>query len=361
MGLAGCESYEGVVTYLLPDFFQLPAGVFEQPAVTPSAHARARFLAGHQEFVAACGACHLGDARTAPPLVQGSVAETAILRLIPPDPHYGARLDLRAASGASQVAISYKILAGRLPDGEAYELRVTHSELSNPAAAPLAEGTAISLRAAPPVIGFGLIAAIEESELLAAADPEDRDGDGISGRASRLAGSDEIGRFGWKAEAADFNHDAMTDSDPSGVLAFYLERLGAPPRLAPGDPREMRGGAVFASAGCAACHAPRAVARLTDTKPETEFYPYSDFLLHDMGRGLADRGTGPAALEWRTAPLWGLAHHGPDGTAYLHDGRARNLMEAILWHGGEARAARKKVRALPRDDRAALIAFLKSL
>ncbi len=365
LGLGGCEPYQGVVTYLLPDLFVLPAGAFEQPTVVPSGQMRARFLAGHQAFAAACGGCHRGDGRGAPAVAEGGLTETAILRLVPPDPNYGARLDPRAPSGASRLAISYKILAGRLPDGEAYELRVTRAELSDPAARPLAEGTAISLRAAPPVIGFGLIAAVEARTLLAKADPEDRDGDGISGRAGQAAGPEggaaELGRFGWKADAQGFAHDAMAETDPAGVLAFYLARLGAPARRAPDDPRVPRGGAIFAELGCPACHVPRAVAVAEPGTPVTEFYPYSDFLLHDMGRGLADDGSGPTAREWRTAPLWGLAWRGKAGAAYLHDGRARSLMEAILWHGGEARAARKKVRTLAKRDRAALIAFLESL
>ncbi len=365
LGLGGCESYEGVVTYLIPDFIALPTGAFEQPAVVPSGFARARFLAGHQAFAAACGACHLGDARGAPAIAEGGLTETAILRLSPPDPNYGARLDRRAPSGASRLAITYKILAGRLPDGEAYELRVARAELSDPAAKPLAEGTSLSLRAAPPVIGYGLVAAIEAGTLLAKADPEDRDGDGISGRAGQAAGPEggaaELGRFGWKADAQGFAHDAMAESGPSGALAFYLERLGAPARGAPDDPRAPRGGAIFATLGCPACHVPRAVAVADPGTPPTEFYPYSDFLLHDMGKGLADDGSGPTAREWRTAPLWGLARRGKAGAAYLHDGRARSLMEAILWHGGEARAARKKARALAKEDRAALIAFLESL
>ena len=369
LGLGGCESYGGVVTDLFPDLFALPRGAYEQPAVPLSGQARARFLAGHEAFQVACGACHLGDARAAPPLVAGTFAETAILRLVPPDPNYGARIEARAPSGVSQVAVTYKILAGRLPDGEAYELRLSRIKLTGPAAAPLAEGTAISLRAAPPVIGFGLIAAIEDSALLAAADPEDRDGDGISGRVSQIAGPDggaaKPGRFGWKADAAGFVHDGMAVSDPDGALAFYLDWLGPPLRRAPDDPRVARGGAIFEAAGCAACHPRRAVAApepgaLPNAPPRT-FFPYSDFLLHDMGRGLAEEGAGPAAREWRSAPLWGLAQRGGAGVAYLHDGRARNLMEAILWHGGEARAARKKVRALAKDDRAALIAFLESL
>lgn len=360
LGLGACETYRDVVRVLLPDLAALPLGAFEQPARPLTGPDRARFLAGHEAFQAACGACHLGDVRAAPPLVAGKFAETAILRLVPPDPNHGARLDPRTATGVSRVAVTYKALAGRLPDGEAYELRLSRIELSDPAAAPLAEGTAISLRAAPPVIGYGLIAAIEDSVLLAAADPEDRDGDGISGR-----NPSDSGRFGWKADAAGFAHDGMATADPDGALAFYLDQLGPPRRPAPDDPRVARGEAIFEAVGCAACHPRLAVAApepgAVPNAPPRSFYPYSDFLLHDMGRGLAEEGAGPAAREWRSAPLWGLGLVQSKGAAYLHDGRARNLMEAILWHGGEARTARKKVRALAKDDRAALIAFLESL
>lgn len=381
LGLSGCERYDGVVTYLLPDLFALPKGAFEQPAVVPSGFARAQFLAGHQAFVAACGACHPGDGRggdgrDAPVVVAGELTETAILRLSPPDPNYGTRLDHRAGPDGpaeARVAVTYRVLAGRFPDGEAYELRLPRSELSELTAGPLAEATAVSLRAAPPVIGAGLVAAIEDAALRARADPEDRDGDGISGRLGVKDGAedgaeggaegvvDRLGRFGWKATAAGFVHDGLGAPDD---VAGYLEKLGAPPRRRPDDPQVRRGGAVFAAAGCPACHVARAVAAASAGAsggvPETEFYPYSDFLLHDMGQGLADAGGGVLAREWRSAPLWGLSQGGADAV-YLHDGRARSLMEAILWHGGEARAARKKLRALAKEDRAALIAFLRSL
>ncbi len=377
LGLGGCEPQEGVVTYLLPDLFLLPAGAFEQPAVAPAGFARAQFLAGHQAFVAACGACHRGDGRGAPAVAEGGPSETAILRLVPPDPNYGARLDHRAGPDGpaeARVAVAYRVLAGRFPDGEAYALRLPRSALSELAAGPLAEGTSVSPRRAPPVIGTGLVAAIEEAALRARADPEDRDGDGISGRLGEVAQTEDgaaggaagPGRFGWKAAAAGFVHDGMAAPDD---LAGYLERLGAPPRRDLDDPLVRRGGAVFAAAGCPACHVPRAVAAASPGAsggvPEMEFYPYSDFLLHDMGKGLADAGGGVLAREWRSAPLWGLGlgQGGPEGAAatYLHDGRARSLIEAILWHGGEARAARKNVRALAKEDRAALIAFLESL
>ena len=347
LGLAACETYDKVVTFLLPGSIALPAGAFEQPAVPLTGPARARFVAGHEAFQAACGACHRGDDRGAPAMAAGGFAETAILRLTPPDPHYGAWLDHREASAEARVAIAFQVLEGRFSDGEAYELRLPRSEVSDFAAGPLAEGTAVSPRAAPPVIGYGLIAAI----------------------ADNATGS---GRFGWKAAAPGFAHDGLAEpaeSDGStGDLAYYLDNLGAPPRGTLDDAEVRRGGAVFATAGCPACHLPRALAGASEGTPETEFYPYSDFLLHDMGAGLADMGAGLAgagggagAQKWRTAPLWGLGRSGPEGAAYLHDGRARSLMEAILWHGGEARAARKKVRALTKRDRDALTAFLESL
>jgi CxxC motif-containing protein (DUF1111 family) len=382
LGLGGCEAYQEVVTFLAPDLVALPTGAFEQPTVTPSGQARARFLAGHQAFAAACGACHLGDGRGAPAVAGDGLTETAILRLSPPDPRYGARLDYRAGPDGpaeARVAVAYRVLAGRFPDGEVYELRLPRSELSEFAAGPLAEGTSVSLRAAPPVIGTGLVAAIEEAALRARADPEDRDGDGISGRLGAVAQTEGAaagavagpGRFGWKAAAAGFAHDALVapEGAEANDLADYLESLGAPPRRNLDDSLVRRGGAVFAAAGCPACHVPQAVAAASTVMPETTFYPYSDFLLHDMGEGLADTGGGARAREWRTAPLWGLGRgrggaegpDGPDGATYLHDGRARNLMAAILWHGGEARTARKNARALAKEDRAALIAFLESL
>jgi len=261
-------------------------------------------------------------------------------RLSPPDPNYGDRLNHRADSAEARVAVDYRLLPGRFPDGEAYELRLPRYKFTDFTAGPLAEGTAVSLRAAPPVIGTALISALEQA-------------------------TPRAGRFGWKAAAGlihtGFVHDGLADPALADDLPAYLSNLGGPPRGEVDDPRVRRGGAIFATAGCPACHRPRAVAGASEALPETEFFPYSDFLLHDMGKGLADAGKNSDARQWRTTPLWGLGQVGTGGATYLHDARARNLMEAILWHGGEARPARKKVRALVKEDRAALIAFLESL
>ncbi len=293
LGLAACESSDRAATVPLPDPIVLPAGAFEQPAVPLTEPAR--FVAGHDAFRAACGACHHGDDRGAPAITAaGAFAETAILRLNPPDPRYGTGLDHRAASAEARVAISFDVLEGRFPDGEAYELRLPRYEFSDLTAGPLADGTSVSPRAAPPMIGTGLIAAMADAVP----------------RAESGAGAMGAGRFGWKAAATDFAHDGLAEPAESegsaGDLAYYLDNIGAPARRGLDGPRVRRGGAVFATAGCPACHVPLATARLSEGMPETEFYPYSDFLLHDMGKGLADPGGDARAGDWRTAPLWGL-------------------------------------------------------
>jgi len=261
---------------------------------------------------------------------------------------------------------------------------------------------------------LGLLEAIPVQDLLANADPDDENGDGISGRPNIVWSLeyDEpmMGRFGHKAgmptimeqSAAAFAgdigistplypapHGDCTDAqincvtaphgdgdirvfevDQTGMdlVAFYSRNLGVPERTNVDDPSVLRGKEVFHTAGCAACHTPAFVTHRMDDRPEHSFqliWPYSDLLLHDMGEGLADnrpeaRATG---REWRTAPLWGIGRteQVSGHTQFLHDGRARSLLEAILWHGGEAQAARDKVVSLPKADRDALIQFLENL
>jgi CxxC motif-containing protein (DUF1111 family) len=141
-----------------------------------------------------------------------------------------------------------------------------------------------------------------------------------------------------------------------------------PARRDVGDPRVLRGREVFFDSGCASCHRPAFVTHRLDGDDPASFqliWPYTDLLLHDMGEGLADnRPEGRAnGQEWRTAPLWGIGmtQTVSGHTYFLHDGRARSLMEAVLWHGGEAQAARDRVVDMPPEDRAALIRFLESL
>lgn len=152
------------------------------------------------------------------------------------------------------------------------------------------------------------------------------------------------------------------------LVTFYSQNLAVPARRDVDDPQVLKGKQVFYETGCVACHTPKFVTR-RDAELKTHafqlIWPYSDFLLHDMGEGLADhRAVGDAnGYEWRTAPLWGigLTETVSGYQQYLHDGRARTLLEAILWHGGEAQAARDAVVEMQTEDREALIRFLESL
>ena len=257
---------------------------------------------------------------------------------------------------------------------------------------------------APPAFGRGLLEAVDESEILALADPGDADGDGISGRPNHVfdvrAGRTVLGRFGWKANnptllqqmAAAYREDIgvttpyfpreSTAGQPQAdgladdpelsqeILddaVFYVVTLAVPARRDLDDPVALKGEKLFADAGCAACHVPtlhtgpHEVAALSNQV----IHPYTDLLLHDMGEELADHRPDYEAdgREWRTPPLWGIGLTATvNGVpAYLHDGRAATLMEAVMFHGGEAEQAREAVREMSAEERRALIAFLNSL
>jgi CxxC motif-containing protein (DUF1111 family) len=290
-----------------------------------------------------------------------------------------------------------------LAEGGSVTLRVPAYTLAN-LWKPLPEPALISPRVAPPVFGLGLLEAVTEASLVAREDAGDVNGDGISGRANYVwdvrAGGLRFGRFGWKSNAPDllqqsaaaYNndmgvttpmfpaencegdrdacvaHDPDVDSATLDEVAFYIRSLAVPARRDWNDPAVQRGEKVFKAAGCAACHIPEMRTGTVAGEPwrsNQPIRPYTDLLLHDMGPGLADGRPDFAASgsEWRTPPLWGLGlslvvnGH----TFLLHDGRARDVLEAVMWHGGEAEASREKVRALPAADRQALLAFLGSL
>jgi CxxC motif-containing protein (DUF1111 family) len=265
------------------------------------------------------------------------------------------------------------------------------------------------------MIGLGLLEAVAAEDILAAADPDDADRDGISGRPNRVwdlaSGQVRLGRFGWKAGepsiaqqsglamAGDIGIGNPTAPAPFGdctaaeaacraapdgnspqyagleapqevmdQIVFYSRHLAVPARRAVNDPAVLAGKRLFYAAGCTGCHRPKLATRRDWEVAELAgqlIWPYTDLLLHDMGEGLADgRPEGVASgREWRTAPLWGigLTAEVSGHTQFLHDGRARSLTEAILWHGGEAQAARDAFAALPAAERAALLAFLGSL
>jgi CxxC motif-containing protein (DUF1111 family) len=257
------------------------------------------------------------------------------------------------------------------------------------------------------VFGVGLLEAVPESTVRELAAAQAEAGDGISGRLNLVwspsTGEMALGRFGWKANvatveeqtagaflgdvgitswlhpdqsctpaqveclaAADGGTPEVSD-DKLDRVVFYTRTLAVPARRDVGDAATTRGEELFGQLNCSACHVPELrtgdadVAALSDQT----IRPYTDLLLHDMGPGLADgRPDGEAGpSEWRTAPLWGigLTDEVNGHTRFLHDGRARSLVEAILWHGGEAEAARKGFLALTRPERDDLIAFLNSL
>ena len=258
-----------------------------------------------------------------------------------------------------------------------------------------------SLRVAPPLLGLGLLEAVPESTIAALADPEDADRDGISGRAHWLSGDDgqrSLGRFGWKAISAtvrDQSADAYRqdmglttpasldlDLDAAGqpadisnqeldLVTYYSQTLGAPRTAhSSGSAVVRRGQRLFTDLNCAACHVPALqTGSSTDAVVEAirdqTIWPYTDLLLHDMGPGLDDGVAehGARSGEWRTAPLWGigLTQKINSQATFLHDGRARSLEEAILWHGGEAEASRQAYLALASPQRQALLQWLEQL
>jgi CxxC motif-containing protein (DUF1111 family) len=310
-----------------------------------------------------------------------------------PDPVYGRQIQTRSLAGLeaeAQPRVVWTEYPVTLAGGEAVRLRAPRLRLSRLSGGALAPGTTASTRIAPPLTGMGLIDSFPEADILAAEDPLDRDGDGVSGRAQRVAGA--LGRFGWKAgeatlrqQVASAFHDdlglsttlfpdpwgdctpaqatcraAPDGRGPSGVEVddAILDLVAAfTSALQPtGQRSDPEGERLFQAIGCALCH--------RSDLGEPGARPWSDFLLHDMGPGLADATPeqGAEGTEWRTAPLWRRVQ-GSDAVpaAYLHDGRARSLVEAILWHGGEALAMRDTFISLPPGDRAALIRFLEGL
>ena len=368
-----------------------------------------------------CSGCHVRDGRGRPPIEGEKELLSMLLRLsVPgrsehggPNPHpaYGDQLNDRALPGVpaeARVEIRYVEREGRYDDGTPYSLRQPEYRLHDAAVGAMGEEVMVSPRVAQHMPGLGLLEAVAEADLVARADPDDANGDGISGRVNRVwnpvTQREEFGRFGWKANVASLmQQSAGAANGDIGLtsrwfpeencppaqtacaatvnggtpelsdayldkLVFYLRALAVPARRIGEAARVAQGEQVFTRSGCAACHIPQ-LRTAADAQPALlaaqDFAPYTDLLLHDMGEGLADDRPDFLAdgREWRTAPLWslGLVPTVNGHSHYLHDGRARNLEEAILWHGGEAAAAQRAFLAATRDERAALIAFLQSL
>lgn len=388
----------------------------------------------------ACQDCHLKDGRGHAPEGADDRAVSMFLRLSVPlvdlpaassttdiegwiatanEPTYGGQLQDFASPGQvaeGQMQITYTEHPVTLAGGEVVTLRAPRYSVEGLGHGPLHPDTMLSPRVAPQMIGLGLLEAIPVDTILALADPDDADGDGISGRPSIVPSAEfgvpMLGRFGYKAGAAtvkdqsaaafsgDMGLSTPLHPDPWGdctqaqtacvaaihgqepenrdglevdaasldLVTFYSRNLGVPERRAVSDPMVLQGKKVFYTVGCTSCHTPKHVTHRLPDQPEQSFqliWPYTDLLLHDMGPGLADqrpegRATG---REWKTPPLWGigLTQQVSGHSQFLHDGRARSLLEAVLWHGGEAQAARDRVVTLPKAERDALIRYLESL
>ncbi|MEX0693133.1 MAG: di-heme oxidoredictase family protein [Rhodospirillales bacterium] len=419
--------------------FKIGNGFFRRLWVSAPASTQASDGLGPLFNARSCQRCHLKDGRGHPPT--GTSAEegasSLFLRLsvppandqererlashragVIPEPVYGGQLQDFAVQGLNpegRMVITYKDRPVTLGDGTVVTLRAPEYSVADLHYGPMHPDVMLSPRIAPQMIGLGLLEMIPDETLLSHADPDDKNNDGISGRANRVwdkeSQSVRLGRFGWKAgnptihqqsgEAfgGDIGISNPVALDPAGdctdaqtackagphgsspqydnleaghdvldLVTHYSRNLAVPVRRDVQDKVVLRGKRVFYESGCASCHIPKHITRTDPDRPEHShqlIWPYTDLLLHDMGDGLADhRPEGVAnGREWRTPPLWGigLTKDVSGHTFFLHDGRARDLLEAILWHGGEAEAAKQKVITLPAAKRNALIRFLESL
>lgn len=328
-----------------------------------------------------------------------------------PEPTYGGQLQDFAIQGVKpegKVNISYTDVPVTFADGTVVTLRKPTLTISDLAFGEMHPKTQFSARVAPPMIGLGLLESIPEETILGFAEQQQKENKGVSGKANQVldvrTNEMTLGRFGWKAgqpnlmqqNAAAFNGDlgltsnlfpnenctsaqsTCTDFPDGGkpevsdnildFVEFYSQHLAVPIRRNVEDPQVVKGQALFVQSGCQSCHQTNIRTMEREGLPALSkqlISPYTDMLLHDMGEGLADNRPEYLAngREWRTTPLWGLGYtQEVNGhTFLLHDGRARNVMEAVLWHGGEAEQAKQNVLKLNKSERDALITFLNSL
>ena len=338
------------------------------------------------------------------------------------EPTYGDQLDNAAIDGVKpegKVLIRYTPIHGQYPDGTTYTLQSPAYEITDLAYGPLNSQTMISPRIAPQLIGVGMLEAIAEQDILNNAASQATRSDAIKGVPNRVwdafAKHEMLGRFGWKANAATLAHqtgaafradigitsthfpqEACTAKQldclhaPSGKdkdsgdaqvevsdqifneVVFYQSALAPPSRRNTTDEQVVKGQFLFEQAKCAVCHKPSYV---TDEGPfpglsskalkGLRIWPYTDLLLHDMGEVLADNRPDfkASGQQWKTPPLWGIGLI-PDVNGHqqlMHDGRAKGVEEAVLWHGGEALESRNNFMAYSAQERAALIRFVESL
>ena len=353
------------------------------------------------KFIArSCVECHVNNGRALPPAIGApmlqSVVKVGADASGTPHPVLGSVLQPMSTTGAAEggmVISSYTNSNGQYGDGTSYSLRKPNYTFQG------VTPSHFSVRLTPPLVGMGLLEAVAENMILALADPNDANQDGISGRIRTLAdpvnGQSRLGRFtakGGQARVSDqiasaLNNDMGVTTSLFPVLdgettagapqlttagldemTRYVSLLGVGARRELTNAQALQGEQLFTVASCIQCHTQTLTTSpyhpMAELRNQT-IRPYTDLLLHDMGPGLADNmNEGPASgSEWRTPPLWniGLTAGVSGGEAYLHDGRARSIEEAILWHGGEAEASKQAFIGMSAADRAALVRFIKSL
>jgi CxxC motif-containing protein (DUF1111 family) len=393
--------------------FEVGDSFFTQNWVIAPSSTAARDGLGPLFNAQSCSSCHLRDGRGS----TNSSQPGLLFRLgvpdqstIAPDPAYGDQLQDRSildVPAEGEMRVIYTEQPGTYTDGSPYTLHRPVYTLGDLAYGDISIDVLVSPRLAPAVIGDGLLEAIPVDEILKSADPDDMDGDGISGRPNWLidpdTGDQVLGRFGWKANVATVRQQVasaflgdlgitsslLPDQNctraeiecalaPDGgtpevspdifdQVVFYSRTLAVPARRNLDDPGVIQGAVIFRDIGCESCHQSGQTTGESDIEALAHqvIYPFTDLLLHDMGPGLADHKPDGSATgtEWRTAPLWGigLTETVNGHMNFLHDGRGRTLEEAILWHGGEAASAADGFKALDRGQRAELIDFLNSL
>ncbi len=337
-----------------------------------------------------------------------------------PHPHYGDQIQNRSLDGRNvdlayvgapvpneaDLFVEWEEQAVAFADGEQVTLRKPRLRIENAKFGELGDETMLSLRLAQPLVGTGFLEAVSEETILALA--RSQRAHGIHGRPNRVWDAVNrrmaLGRFGWKANVPGLKQQiaaaALADMGVNSnlyaeqncppvqnvcaqqlpgnmpeiidheieAIEFWLQGLAVPARRAMGDAEVQRGARLFGDAQCAVCHVPELKTGSFPKLPQLSnqvFRAFTDLLLHDMGEGLADGRPDFAAgpRDWRTPPLWGLglSQAVGGGTALLHDGRARDVSEAILWHGGEAQKSREVFRAMNKADRDALVKFVESI
>ncbi len=402
--------------------FAVGNSFFRRNWVQAPASTTARDGLGPHFIARSCGGCHVQDGRGAPPDFRRGLVEQPVALLLrlsrpdgSPDPVYGDQFNNAAVQGVKpegRVTMRWRDVTGRFADGARYTLRAPIYGFADLAYGPMARDVRMSPRIAPQLIGVGLLEAIAAAEIEGNAAAQATMPGPIKGQVNRVwdafAQAQLPGRFGWKANAATlahqtaaafvgdigitstrFPHETCTanqhdcraahsggqpeiDDKTLGDVVFYQATLAPPARRNADNMAVQRGQRLFVQAQCAACHRPSYFtaegpfpALTSKALSGQRIWPYTDLLLHNMGPALADnRPDGLAnGRQWKTPPLWGigLIRDVNGHQRLLHDGRARGVLEAILWHGGEAERSKQHVLKMRRAEREALVKFVESL